>query len=200
MSVVLPTFEQIKFIHLKYAPNKKIFDQVWEHCLIVRDIALQLAETSQVEVNVKLVEVGCLLHDVGVYSLYGMDGSRRPENYITHGVLGEQILKLEGYPENIYRFGSHHTGVGITKDQIVKNQLPLPYEDFVAESVEEELVMYADKFHSKSTPPVFNSYDYYAAYTVQFGEDSVKTFTRLGLKFGKPELSSLVSLYGHNFR
>ena len=49
---------------------------------------------------------------------------------------------------------SHHTGVGLTAEQILHRKLPLPAVDLLAETVEEELVMYADAFHTKSVPPV----------------------------------------------
>jgi hypothetical protein len=45
----------------------------------------------------------------------------------------------------------------------------LPEQDFTAESLEERLVMYADKFHSK--PPRFNSFAQYVAHAAKFGQE-----------------------------
>lgn len=50
-----------------------------------------------------------------------------------------------------------HTGVGLTKEDVLVQGLPLPPADYVAITPEERLVMYADKFHSKTTPPTFVS-------------------------------------------
>ena len=43
-----------------------------------------------------------------------------------------------------------HTGVGISKEMILKNNLPLPHRDMLPITFEEQLICYADKFYSKS--------------------------------------------------
>ena len=40
--------------------------------------------------------------------------------------------------------------VGITTEEIINNNLPLPFRDFVPVSVEEQIICFADKFYSKS--------------------------------------------------
>lgn len=198
---LLPDITEIEALHHKYAPAEGVFDLVWTHCRIVGDIALQLAQSSQVQVDVELVRVGCLLHDIGAYPLFNEDGfEANPKRYITHGIRGEEILRDEGYPGVLCRFASHHTGAGITKEQIIANDLPLPHRDFLAETPEEGLIMYADKFHSKTNPPYFNSYGFYANYVRRFGEEAAKSFANLGAKFGKPDLEPLVATYGHALR
>lgn len=200
MAEVLPTIAEIEALHRKYTPNEEVLELVWKHCRIVSDIALQLAQSSGVNVDTTLVQVGSLLHDIGVYSLYDEDGFENAKNYITHGIRGEEILKKEGFSETIWRFASHHTGAGITKQQIVANNLPLPHKDFLAKTPEEELVMYADKFHSKTTPPHFNSHGYYTDYVTRFGEEASGSFAALTEKFGKPDLAPLIAQYGHELR
>lgn len=195
-----PTVQEIEALHRKYAPNEEVFELVWMHCQIVGDIAMQLAQNSSVTVDTKLMLAGCLVHDIGVYELYDEGGFGKGQNYITHGIRGEEILKNEGFSELIWRFASHHTGVGLTKKEIVERNLPLPHQDFLAETLEEELVMYADKFHSKTEPPYFNSYDYYAEYITRFGKENTQNFARLAEKFGKPNLAPLVAKYGHTLR
>lgn len=200
-NLVLPTLNEIEALHRRYAPTDDIFDLVFTHCKIVSDIATQLAETSGTNVDVELVKVGCLLHDIGVYPLFDENGVERDTSqYITHGIRGEEILQKEGFSEAVCRFASHHTGAGITKTQIIEKNLPLPHHDYLAETPEEELVMYADKFHSKTEPPFFNSHQYYTQYTARFGADSVKSFADLTNKFGKPDLQGLVSKYGYALR
>ena len=200
MGETLPTIEEIEALHRKYAPNEKVFELVWIHCRIVGEIALQLAQTSGTDVDTELVRVGCLLHDIGVYSLFDESGFENAKDYITHGIRGEEVLKNEGFPETIRRFASHHTGAGITKEQVIANNLPLPHEDFLAETPEEELVMYADKFHSKTEPPYFNSHAYYTDYITRFGEEASASFAALTAKFGKPDLAPLIAEYGHALR
>jgi uncharacterized protein len=100
----------------------------------------------------------------------------------------------------MWRFASHHTGTGISKDEIIARNLPLPHQDYFAETPEEELVMYADKFHSKKEPPVFNSHELYSDYVTRFGEEPCARFAALTAKFGKPDLAPLIAEYGHAVR
>ena len=157
-SLTLPSASEIEALHRKYAPAESVFELVFTHCKIVSDIATQLAEKSGANVDIELVRVGCLLHDIGVYPLFDKNGAETDTSkYITHGVLGEEILQNEGFAEGLCRFASHHTGAGITKEQIIESNLPLPHNDYLAETPEEKLVMYADKFHSKIQPPAQTS-------------------------------------------
>lgn len=197
----LPTIQQIEALHHKYALSDAGFDLVFTHCKIVCEIAEQCITKKQLAVDVELVKVGCLLHDIGVYELLDKDGKEREDiPYITHGVRGEAILKKEGFPETIWRFGSHHTGVGLTKQAIISNNLPLPAQDYLADTIEEALVMYADKFHSKDVPPCFNSFAWYKAHAAQFGKANAAKFEEMGREFGVPDLKPLVEKYGHPVR
>lgn len=197
----LPTLEQIEALHRKYALSDAGFDLVFTHCKIVSEIAEQCIAKKQLTVDVELVKVGCLLHDIGVYELLDKNGKEREDiHYITHGIRGEAILKKEGFPEAVWRFGSHHTGVGLTKQDIVKGNLPLPMQDYLAETPEEALVMYVDKFHSKDVPPCFNSFEWYKKYAARFGEDKSEKFVELADEFGVPDLTLLVEKYGHRVR
>jgi uncharacterized protein len=197
----LPTLEQIEALHRKYAPSAAGFDLVFTHCKIVSEVAEQRIAREHLVVDAKLVKIGCMLHDIGVYELLDKDGKERDDlPYITHGIRGEAILKKEGFPEIIWRFGSHHTGVGLTKQDIVAQKLPLPLQDYVAETTEEELVMYADKFHSKMVPPCFNTFGHYKQTVAKFGQKKGEKFTQLAEKFGVPDLAPLIAKYGHAVR
>ena len=195
------TYEEILSLHKKYAPSDAVYDLVFTHCRIVRDIALQLIDDNTLSVDKDLVMVGALLHDIGVHPLFGADGKLRKDvHYITHGTEGETILKNEGYPESIWRFASHHTGVGLSSQDITDQNLPLPPRNYLAESDEELLVMYADKFHSKTTPPYFNSYEWYEEYVKRFGSHKSVAFKQMAHQFGKPDLRRLQKEYGFEIR
>ena len=47
-------------------------------------------------------------------------------------------------------FAKRHTGAGLTKKEIIEQELPLPQQDFLPETTEEKLICYADKFFSKT--------------------------------------------------
>jgi uncharacterized protein len=142
------------------------------------------------------VRAGSLLHDIGVYRLYDDAGHLGHANYIRHGVLGYELLRADGLPEAICRFASHHTGVGLSRADVLAQRLPIPPADYLAETGEERLVMYADKFHSKTTPPVFRTASASAARLRRFGEEKVMAFQALRETFGEPDLAALSKTYG----
>ncbi|MEI5524439.1 HD domain-containing protein [Streptomyces brasiliscabiei] len=195
--MILPTVDEIRALHERYAPSHEALDLVFTHCEIVCDIATQLAAQTALPLDADLVRVGALLHDIGVYRLYDQAGRLDHRNYIRHGVLGYEILQEEGFPEPLRRFCSCHTGVGLTRHDIREQKLAIPEADYLAETVEEQLVMYADKFHSKTTPPTFLTADSYAAQVERFGADKVHAFGLLRARFGEPDLTPACARYGH---
>ena len=196
----IPGPADIRALHQRHAPSPEAFDLVHTHCEIVWDVARQLLDRGRVEADRDLVRAGCLLHDIGVYRLYGPDGTFDHRAYLRHGLLGHELLREEGYPETLCRFCSRHTGVGITRQDVLRQGLPLPPADYLAETVEERLVMYADAFHSKSTPPAFVSADTYAARIRRFGEDKAEAFAALREEFGDPDLAPLAAERGQVVR
>lgn len=191
----------IQRLHRKYAPSQAVYDLVYRHCEIIWAIAEQCIKNKRLAVDRGLIKVGCLLHDIGVYPLFTAEGKLRDGvAYITHGTTGAEILRAEGLPVAICRFASHHTGVGLTQVDIITQQLPLPPADYLAENDAERLIMYADKFHSKTAPPFFNSYDWYRQDVARFGADKVAKFDALAEQFGLPDLTTLSQQYGYAIR
>ncbi len=156
-----PDLTTIQRYHSHYACNEKTFNLVFTHCQIVWEIAEQLIFKNKLELDTDLVKTGALIHDIGAYKFIDANGEFDESDYIRHGIEGYKILQEEGVEEIICHKAERHTGVGITMDQIIEKNLPLPVKDYIAETLEEELVMYADKFHSKT--PKFNSFDSYCA-------------------------------------
>ena len=66
-----------------------------------------------------------------------------------YGYFGAEHLRELGY-ERHARVCERHTGTGISKEQIVANGWNLPVKDFYPETMEEQLVCFADKFFSKT--------------------------------------------------
>ena len=193
----IPTDKEILRLHERHAPTAEALNQVYTHCEIVCAVAEQLHARTGSGVDIELVRVGALLHDVGVYRLYDEAARLDHANYIRHGVLGHELLAEEGFPEEICRFASCHTGVGLSREDVIRQNLPIPAGDYLAETGEEALLMYADKFHSKTTPPAFLTADAYAASVARFGEDKVTAFGELRARFGEPDLAELCDVYGH---
>ncbi|MEV0325552.1 HD domain-containing protein [Micromonospora echinospora] len=193
----VPTDSQIRALHERFAPTLDAFELVYTHCRIVCELAEQLLANREHDLDVELVRAGCLLHDIGVYRLYDSSGGLEQGNYVRHGMLGHELLRDLGFPEILCRFCSCHTGMGLSRDDVVRQRLPLPVDDYLAESDEERLVMYADKFHSKRNPPVFVSAATYVSGVRQFGRDKVDRFAKMVEQFGEPDLTPLANNYGH---
>ncbi|WP_017593008.1 HD domain-containing protein [Nocardiopsis potens] len=189
--------EEIRALHRKHAPSPEAFDLVYTHSEIVWGVAEQLLRTAGGGADPELVRVGCMLHDIGVYLLYTPSGAFDAKGYVRHGVLGHALLADEGLPEEIRRFCSRHTGVGISAEDVRSQGLPIPVDDYTAETPEEEIVMYADKFHSKTDPPVFVSPGTYSESVARFGRDKQERFAELRRRFGDPDPVLLMALHGH---
>lgn len=190
----IPDDAEIRALHERFAPSAAALELVWTHCEIVGRIAGQFRPPG---VDSALVRAGCLLHDLGVYRLYGPSGELDHAGYLRHGVLGHELLSGLGFAEELCRFCSCHTGVGLTRADIEEQGLPLPPGDYLPRTPSEELVMYADKFHSKEMPPVFVSAAAYRRSIARFGADKLSRFTALVDEYGEPDLTALSAEYGH---
>jgi uncharacterized protein len=195
----IPTDKQVRAFHERHAPSGDAFNLVYTHCEIVCKLVEQILarQRSAPEVDVELARAGALLHDIGVYRLYDASGTLDHANYVRHGVLGHELLRKQGFPDSLCRFCSCHTGVGLTASDVFRQGLPLPPGDYLAECVEEEIVMYADKFHSKASPPRFMTAASYAGNVRRFGRDKEERFARMVRRWGEPNLDALANEYGH---
>ena len=194
----IPGDAAILALHERHAPTPEALDVVYTHCRIVCDIAEQLHAAAGVDADMGMgmARAGALVHDVGVYRLYDAAGRLDHAGYIRHGLLGYGLLRDEGLPEAVCRFAVRHTGVGITREDVLRQELPLPPADYIAETPEETLVMYADKFHTKTAPPAFLTAAAYAASVRRFGADKVAAFEAMRAVFGEPDLAPLAAANG----
>jgi uncharacterized protein len=191
--MLLPTEAEIVRLHRAYAPSDEAYRVVYGHCQIVAEIAAELAQRSRLQLDVELVRAGALLHDIGVYRLHDGKGTTPKTPYIQHGVLGAELLRQEGLAEAICSLLEHHVGVGLTREAVIEQNLPLPARDYSPTTPEERLVMYADKFHSKMGPhdSQFNSVAAYRQHLTQFGSSIVARFDALVAEYGAPDLAAL---------
>ena len=162
----------------KYYPE----DNELRHILInhsqsVARKALQIVSSHpELHLDAQFVEEAAMLHDLGIFrtDAPGIQcfGS---EPYICHGRLGAEILRKEGY-ERHARVCERHTGAGITCEEIIKQGLPLPHQDFLPETLDEKVICYADKFFSKTHLDQEKSIEKAEKSLAKFGEDGVMRF------------------------
>ena len=80
-----------------------------------------------------------------------------------------------------------HTGSGITLEQVIREELPLPPQDYCPRTIEEEIICYADKFYSKTRLGEEVPYQKVRNSIWMYGNDSVLRFDKWREKF-EPEL------------
>ncbi len=114
-----------------------------------RAIALRL-RAAQREVDVEFVTEAALLHDIGIFATHSPTlGCYGQLPYLRHGVVGRDILAAMGLPRHA-AVCANHIGVGLSASEIQAQNLPLPAEDFIPATLEEEIIAYADLFFSKN--------------------------------------------------
>lgn len=211
MTRKLPNQQAIDELHHHFAPSEAAYRMVHTHCQIVADITLELAETSGAtwrndDFDLDLALVGAWLHDIGTYQVFEHDGADgKPlkfnrKRYILHGVLGYRLLLQEGLDEEIAQFARNHTGVGLYRQDVIDEGLPLPVADYVPLNDEQELVMYADKFNSKSVPSSFIAESRQNKRAAKFGDANYERWRKLVAKYGLPDISQLAERYSQPIR
>ena len=137
------------------AGNPELLQILLAHSRQVADRALAILRlhpewVEQGLVDPAFVEEAAMLHDIGVVLC---DAPKihcvGTHAYIEHGYLGAEILRQEGLPKHA-AVAERHTGTGITMEQIMREQLPIPLQDYTPRTLEERLICYADKFYSKT--------------------------------------------------
>lgn len=131
------------------------------------------------EVDPVFVEEAAMLHDIGVVLC---DAPRihclGTRQYIEHGYLGAEILRQEGLPKHA-AVAERHTGTGITIEQIVREDLPIPLKDYSPRTLEEKLICYADKFYSKTKLNQEKPYSKIRLHLWKYGSDTVARFDEM---------------------
>ena len=110
--------------------------QVVRHCKAVTKLAVQIAENCKkkgMNVDIQLVQVGALLHDIGRSKTHSVD----------HVVEGAKTAKSLGLPDPVVSIIERHAGGGITKSEA--ERLGWPNRCYVPQTLEEKIVSYADK-------------------------------------------------------
>ncbi len=128
----IPSYEEAISILEKVGCSQIII----QHCIAVSHFAVKIATKIQakgVTVDLALVEIGGLLHDIG----------RSKTHNVQHAFLGSQIVASFNLSESLIKIVERHTGSGISSEEAVK--LGLPNRDFIPQTLEEKIVSYSDK-------------------------------------------------------
>lgn len=137
-----------------YDPASELYRILAAHSVLVAAKALALARDfharhPESNLDLEFIEEAALLHDIGIFRCdapaifcFGK------EPYIKHTILGREILEKEGLPRHAL-VCERHTGMGLTAEEVVQQNLPLPVRDYLPLSLEEKIICMADRFYIK---------------------------------------------------
>ena len=167
----------LNLIHKYYAGQPELEQILLKHSEDVAQKVLVIAEAHpEFHLDRQFLYEAAMLHDIGI--LY-VDAPgiccHGTKPYICHGMLGAELLRNEGLPAHA-RVAERHTGTGLTKEEILRQSLPLPPRDFVPETLEEKIICYADKFFSKSHLEEVKTPEQAMRSLEKFGPSCVDTF------------------------
>ena len=164
-----------------------------DHSRLVTRKALKIGRYLQAQgdsVDLKFIAEAAMLHDIGMILTDTPElGCHGKGNYLQHGIKGKEILEKEGLPKHA-RVCERHIGVGLTADEIRQQQLPLPPRDMQPETLEEQIICYADLFYSKGnkSPNPEKTFAKIREKLEKYGKNKVKIFEQWQKKF-EPDLS-----------
>lgn len=140
-----------EIIRTHYPPGSKAYDILMRHGELVAAKALAVADrVGGLRPDRDFLVEAAFLHDIGICGTDTPElGCRGSAPYLRHGVIGREMLESRGLLRHAM-VCERHVGVGITREEVRANRLPLPDRDMVPVSLEEEIVCYADKFFSKA--------------------------------------------------
>ena len=147
-----------------YTQGNALYDILVEHSRLVTQKALEIANAHpELNADAEFISEAAMLHDIGIFLTDAPDiecHGTRP--YICHGTLVSE----------------RHTGAGLSLEDIINQNLPIPHRDMLPISIEEQIICFADKFYSKSNPLKEKSIEQIRKSMSKYGEASVARFER----------------------
>jgi len=104
-----------------------------KHCVKVAEKALEIAERTKNNIDMELVGRGALFHDLG----------KAKTHEIEHGKIGAELGRRLGLPQEITDIMEKHIRGGLTEEEAM--ELGLPIKDYTLKTLEERIVIYADR-------------------------------------------------------
>ena len=153
-----------------YPADNELRRVLLKHSRQVADRCLQIVRKHpELSVDAQFVEEAAMLHDIGIYQCNAPSiHCHGTEPYIKHGPIGGEMLRAEGFPRHA-RVAERHTGTGLP--------------GYEPETLEEQIICYADKFYSKSNPDHVRSVQETADSLEKFGHAGVVKFLEWAKRF-----------------
>ncbi|MBD3351548.1 MAG: HDIG domain-containing protein [Candidatus Lokiarchaeota archaeon] len=129
------------FIPAKSEALKALFNlglnrHIINHVLAVSRKATYIATLiSSRTIDLRLVKIGALLHDIGRSKTHELD----------HAIVGGQIIREElNWSDKLARIAETHILGGLSKEEALK--IGLPPKDYLPKTIEEKIVCLSDKY------------------------------------------------------
>lgn len=171
----------------KYYPETtRVYDILLVHSEQVAKRLLRIAiARPDIQADWGFVYESAFLHDIGIFMCNAPSiecfGTHL---YIEHGYLGADLLRTNNLSRHAL-VAERHTGTGITREQIEKDHLPLPDRIYEPQTLEEQLVAYADKFYSKTRLGQETPLEIVRKKMEKFGENSLAKFDNWVARFSE---------------
>lgn len=171
--------EPIAIIDKFYPEENELKHILLDHSRSVSEKALEIAHRHpELALDESFLGEAAMLHDIGIF-LTDASGifcfGDKP--YICHGYLGADLMRAEGYPRHAL-VCERHTGAGLSLEEIIRQQLPVPHREMVPVSLEEQVICFADKFFSKTRLGQEKSVEKARKSLERYGEEGLKRFDR----------------------
>ena len=169
----------IEIIQKYYPAESEAYKILLKHSLCVADKAIRVGHTHpELNLDMQFIGEAAMLHDIGAFLCYAPEiGCFGQAAYICHGYLVGDILREEGYPRHAL-VCERHTGAGISLEMIERFNLPLPRRELRPQSIEEQVICYADKFFSKTALNREKTVKKILKSMAKYGEESVRQFEK----------------------
>lgn len=171
--------DALSIINKYYSEENDCKDILITHSKSVADKAIQIANNHpELNLDKDFLYEAAMLHDIGIIFTSASGINCFGESpYICHGILGAELLRKEGYPKHAL-VCERHTGAGITMQNIIDNNLPIPHRDMLPLSLEEQVICFADKFFSKTKLQNEKTVEKARKSLLKFGDDGIERFDR----------------------
>lgn len=167
----------IDLIDKYYPESNPLKATLLAHSNLVAKKALEVADKHpELNLNRDFLYEAAMLHDIGIFmtDAPGIE-CRGSYPYICHGYLGADLVREAGFEDHA-RVCERHTGTGLSAAEIERQQLPLPQREMMPQTLEEQVICFADKFFSKSHPDKERSVEKVRQSLSRFGNDSIARF------------------------
>ncbi len=169
----------LEIIYKYYPDDNALRRLLIHHSQQVEKKALEVcSKHPELHLNEKLLRDGAMLHDLGIF-LTDAPGihCHGHFNYLLHGMLGAELMRREGR-EDLARICERHTGTGMTRQAFRDHGVEPPATDLCPETLEEQVICYADKFFSKSHPERERTVEETVKSLEKFGDKGVEIFRK----------------------